>query len=91
VTGQAIPNCLIVSHKYFTEHRLKNFLSSKRDDLESTVHAGYPRAYPGPAETPPTLRAAVRMVASLGGFSAASAMANREPSRYGWGCNASMI
>lgn len=60
---------LIVSHKYFTGHRLKNFLSSRRDDLESTVHAGDPRAYPGFERrqsglvTTKTVDASVRMVA----------------------------
>ncbi len=55
-------------HKYFTEHGLKDFLSYRRDDLESTLHAGNPHADPGPGRrpsglvTPQTIGANVRMV-----------------------------
>jgi len=44
---------LTMSHKYFTGHRPKDFLSSRRDDLESTIHAGNPRAYPGRLDANP--------------------------------------
>ena len=59
---------LIVSHKYFTGHRPKNFLSSRRDDLESTVHAGDSRTDSGSERrqsglvTTKTVDASVRMV-----------------------------
>jgi len=55
-------------HKYFTEHRPKDFLSYRRDDLKSTIHAGNPHAHPGPDRhqsrlvTPKAVGASVRMV-----------------------------
>jgi len=57
-----------MSHKYFTGHRPKDFLSYRRDDFWSTIHAGNSRTPPGPDQRQPKLvspkavRASVRVV-----------------------------
>ena len=57
-----------MSHKFFTEHRPKDFLSYRRDDLKSTIHAGNHHAHSVPDRrqsgpvTPQTVGACVRVV-----------------------------
>ncbi len=66
--GSNASDFLTMSHKYFTGHSPEDFLSYRRDDLESTLHAGNPHAHPDPGRrpsglvTPQTIGASVRVV-----------------------------